>query len=111
MNENTKYGILESDISQIVSVMQQNRNISKVILFGSRAKGTFHNGSDIDLALFGDSLGLNDILDLTIEIEKLNLPYMFDLIIYNRIKEATLLDHINRMGANLYERVDEMNHM
>lgn len=111
MDENTKYGLLESDISQIVSVLQQNRNITKVILFGSRAKGTYHAGSDVDLALFGDNLALNDMLDLSVEIEKLNLPYMFDLIIYNRIKETTLLEHINRVGVNLFERGDQIYHM
>ena len=111
MNDTTKYGLLESNISQLFSVFEQNRNVTKVILFGSRAKGTFHTGSDIDLALFGNDLGLNDILDLTIEIEKLNLPYMFDLIIYNRIKELTLLEHINRVGVNLFVRGIQMYHM
>lgn len=111
MTDNIKYGLLESDISQVVSVLQQNRKITKIVLFGSRAKGTNHAGSDVDLALFGDNLALNDILDLSVEIEKLNLPYMFDLIIYNRIKEATLLDHIRRVGVNLFERADQPNQM
>jgi len=43
-------------------------------------------------------------LDLSIEIEKLNLPFRFDLIIYERIKENSLLDHIKRVGVNLFER-------
>jgi len=47
---------------------------------------------------------LNDLLDLSIEIEKLNLPFRFDLIIYERIKENSLLDHIKRVGVNLFER-------
>jgi len=111
MNDNTKYGLPESDISQVVSALRQNRNVTKIVLFGSRAKGTYHAGSDIDLALFGDSLGLHDLLDLSVEIEKLNLPYMFDLIIYNRIKEATLLNHIKQAGVNLFERDDQINYM
>ncbi|MDD4967879.1 MAG: nucleotidyltransferase domain-containing protein [Paludibacter sp.] len=104
MNDELKYGLQETDIIQVISALQQNQNITKIVLFGSRAKGTYHAGSDVDLALFGDNLGLNDILDLSIEIEKLNLPYMFDLIIYNRIKETALLDHINRVGEKLFER-------
>jgi uncharacterized protein len=104
MNEVPRYGLLESDINQVVETLQQNRNITKVVLFGSRAKGTYHAGSDVDLALFGRHLGLNDLLDLSIEIEKLNLPYMFDLILHDRIKEITLLDHIKRVGVNLFER-------
>jgi len=104
MDDKTKYGLQESDIEQIVFSMQQNLNITKIILFGSRAKGTYHTGSDVDLALYGDKLGFNDILDLSIEIEKMNLPYKFDLILYNRIKESTLIDHINRVGIRLFER-------
>ena len=104
MDDKTKYGLQESDIEQIVFSMQQNLNITKIILFGSRAKGTNHTGSDVDLALYGDKLGFNDILDLSIEIEKMNLPYKFDLILYNRIKESTLIDHINRVGIRLFER-------
>lgn len=110
MNDNTKYGLPESDISQIVSALQQKQNLKKIVLFGSRAKGTYHAGSDVDLVLFGDNLGLNDILDLSVELEKLNLPYMFDLIIYNRIKEPVLLDHIMRVGVNLFEREDQIYH-
>ena len=104
MNEVPRYGLSESDIDQVVETLQQNRNITKVVLFGSRAKGTYHAGSDVDLALFGTHLGLNDLLDLSVEIEKLNLPYMFDLILHDRIKEITLLDHIKRVGVNLFER-------
>jgi len=104
MNEVPRYGLLESDINQVVDTLQKNRNITKIVLFGSRAKGTYHVGSDVDLALFGDQLRLNDLLDLSIEIEKLNLPFRFDLIIYERIKENSLLDHIKRVGVNLFER-------
>ena len=73
-------------------------------LANSLQKGLMAEGYIVDLALDGDSLVLNDILNLTIEIEKLNLPYKFDLIILNRIKEITLLDHINRVGIILFER-------
>lgn len=103
MIEKTRYGLLESDIQQVVSSLIQNQKISKIVLFGSRAKGNFQSGSDVDLALIGSQLELNDILDATIEIEKLNLPYKFDLIIYDRIKENTLIEHINRVGVVLYK--------
>lgn len=104
IKDEVKYGLLESDINQIVSVLQLNRNITKIVLFGSRAKGTYHAGSDVDLALSGANLGLQDVLDLSIEIDKLSLPYMFDLILYNRIKETSLLDHLQRVGITLFER-------
>lgn len=40
-----------SIIEKIKSSLKNETNIKKLILFGSRAKGTAKNGSDIDLAL------------------------------------------------------------
>lgn len=40
------------------------------ILYGSRAKGTFHNGSDIDLALKGQGLALQDLLKIKVEFRR-----------------------------------------
>jgi len=104
MNDNIQYGLNQSDITNIISVLQQNDKITKIILFGSRAKGNFKAGSDIDLALIGLDLKLNDIIDAFIEIENLNLPYKFDLIIYNRIQENALIEHIDRVGIVLYNK-------
>ena len=104
MNENTKYGLLESDIKNIISILRKNGRINEIILFGSRAKGTFNNGSDIDIALKGDDLKLTDIINSSLEIDNLLLPNKFDLIIFSRIKEQALIEHINRVGIILYKR-------
>ncbi len=102
MNNSTLHiGLSKTDIEGIVTVIRKSDKVKEAILFGSRAKGTFTNGSDIDLALKGTNLGLNDILDLSIELDSLNLPYKFDLIIYDRIKEEALKEHINRVGIAL----------
>ena len=103
MKANKDFGLVENDINSVLSVLIQNPKVLKVVLFGSRAKGTFHPGSDVDLALIGNGLSLNDILDASIEIEKLNLPYKFDLIIYDRINEQTLVEHIDRVGVELFK--------
>ncbi len=102
MDKDLKYGLPETDLKRIITLLQQNPKIKKITLFGSRAKGNFKEGSDIDIALIGNNLLLNDILDATIELEKLNLPFRFDLIIYDRIKEEALKEHIDRVGIILY---------
>ena len=104
MDKITKYGLAVSDINKIILILKRNQKIEKIILFGSRAKGTYQNGSDIDLALMGKNLKLNDILDASIEIDNLGLAYKFDLVIYDRIKEKALLEHIDRVGITLFER-------
>jgi predicted nucleotidyltransferase len=93
----------EEDINNVLFLLRKNSKINKIILFGSRAKGTYKTGSDIDLALIGPGLNLNDVLDASVEIEKLSLPYKFDLIIFEKIKEEALIEHIKRVGIVLYD--------
>ena len=94
MGDITQYGIPQSDLDALISELKNNSNICEIILFGSRAKGTFSNGSDIDIALKGDNLNLNDILDATSTIEKLLLPYI-NIFIYiqfgHNIKPASFI--------------------
>ncbi len=104
MNKVVNYGLGKSNIDAIVSVFSKNIKISAAILFGSRAKGNFSQGSDVDIALKGNGLNLDDLLNASLEIDDLLLPYKFDLIIFERIKEQTLIEHINRVGIKLYER-------
>ncbi len=104
MNEKREYGLLEDDLNKIVSIVRSNQLVNKTILFGSRAKGSFDPGSDIDIALQGSNLKLDDILTMKVELEKLSLPYKFDIVIYERINEKDLIDHIDRVGITLFER-------
>jgi len=104
MKPTSKYGLSEADLQNIVTVFKSNDRISSVILFGSRAKGTYNPGSDIDLALKGDNLNLNDILEASVLLEELFLAFKFDLIIYDRIKEDALRKHIDTSGKILFER-------
>jgi predicted nucleotidyltransferase len=104
MNSVTQYGIPDSDLHDLLSELKKNSKISEIILFGSRAKGTYRNGSDIDIALKGRKLNLNDILNATLDIDKLLLPYKIDLVIYTRINEPALIEQINRVGVILFKR-------
>ena len=42
-----------STIDRICIVLSQYSQVEKAILYGSRAKGNYKNGSDIDLTLYG----------------------------------------------------------
>lgn len=100
----TDTGIGDAELKAITNILQKCSKIEEAVLFGSRAKGTFVPGSDIDLAIKGQDIRLNDILDLSIQLDTLGLPYRFDLVIYDRIKEKSLLDHIERVGISLFKR-------
>ncbi|MCF8231830.1 MAG: nucleotidyltransferase domain-containing protein [Bacteroidales bacterium] len=100
----TQIGLDQSDVKDIVAILKKNKKIRSIILFGSRAKSTYSNGSDIDIALKGQNLHTNDVLSLSVELDELDLPYKIDLVIYDRIEETSLKEHIDRVGVVLFER-------
>ena len=97
-----RFGIEESDWAKIINVFVHFRNIERAILFGSRAKGTNKPFSDVDIALVGKDLSVDDLLDLTNETDDLLLPYEFDFCIYNNLKNPDLKSHIDRRGVEIY---------
>lgn len=102
-NLNKIYGLDYSNLEKIITIFSSNDKITELILFGSRAMGNFESGSDIDLAVKGNNITFNDLLDLKYEIENLNLPYKIDLADYNNISNQNLKNHINRVGKILFK--------
>ncbi|MDA3940421.1 MAG: nucleotidyltransferase domain-containing protein [Spirochaetia bacterium] len=97
------YGLEENTISKIKNIFSKYPQIEKVILYGSRAKGNFHNGSDIDITLQGKNLTLsNSVYPVSDELDELYLPYMFDISILKHIKDTNLIEHIDRVGKVFY---------
>ena len=97
-----KFGLKEETILKITSVFKEFPQIEKAILYGSRAKGNFKEGSDIDLALVGKNLNLSVISKIQTEIDNLLLPYSFDISIYHQIENSELINHIDRVGKIFY---------
>lgn len=98
-----RYGLSEQTIAKIC-VFARHPAIDKAVLYGSRAKGNFKTGSDIDLALFGDSLTSRELGIVDEELDDLLLPYQIDLSLFNRIDHAELREHIERVGMVFYQR-------
>jgi predicted nucleotidyltransferase len=97
-------GLAPNTVLVIQEVFQKYPEVERAVLYGSRALGTFREGSDIDLTLFGSNLDLTLLQRIENELEDLNLPYKFDLSIFHQISHAGLIDHIARVGVVFYER-------
>jgi predicted nucleotidyltransferase len=99
-----KYGLSDATLKTLDRLFQKHEGIDKVILYGSRAMGNYRQGSDIDITLItGDDFNFSDMLTLEGELDESSLPYLFDVSIFNKLKNANLVDHINRVGKVLYE--------
>jgi predicted nucleotidyltransferase len=100
-----KYGLTDTDIQKIQRVFEAFHEVEKVILYGSRAKGNYQPGSDIDLTLIGKNLDLTITNNIENKIDNLLLPYLFDISIVEQISNIDLIDHINRAGKTFYLKV------
>ncbi len=100
-----KFGLEEKTIQQIASVLTRYPQVEKALLYGSRAKGTYKTGSDIDLTLVGDStLTLEVLYRIMDDLDDLLLPYSFDLSLFHDIEDPEVVEHIQRVGKLFYER-------
>lgn len=98
----TPYGLPLTDINRLIGVFLKYPNIRKVLLYGSRAKGNYRIGSDIDLCIEGDLLNLTHLLAIENELDDLLLPWKIDLSLKHQIENQDLLSHINRIGIVIY---------
>jgi len=99
-----RFGLKDETIKKINAVFEKFPQIEKAILYGSRAKGNYKTGSDIDLTLVGNNLNLSVINKIELEIDDLLLPYLFDISIYHQISNPELIEHINRIGKTFYRK-------
>ena len=86
------YGLKESTIEKINSVFCSFPQINQVILYGSRAKGNYRNGSDIDLTIVGEELTHSQRLRIENKLDDLLLPYKIDISLLHEIDNAELLE-------------------
>ncbi|OGU00815.1 MAG: hypothetical protein A2079_00745 [Geobacteraceae bacterium GWC2_48_7] len=99
-----RFGLSEQTIEKICGVFAKHPAIDKVVLYGSRAKGNFKPGSDIDLSLHGAGLSLKELGDIDFELDELLLPYSIDLLIFDLLNHNELREHIERVGVVFYQR-------
>ena len=94
-------GLPAADSAAVLTLLRQQQGIDQVLLYGSRAMGRNHRGSDVDLCLVAPSLNLEDLLLLGARLDDLLLPWRFDLQLQHRIDHPNLLAHIERVGVAL----------
>lgn len=98
------FGLSFNNIMKINSVFRQYYNINEVIIFGSRAKGNYRDNSDIDLAIKGMHIDLTTLQQIENRLEELYIPNHIDLIIFDKIENTDLINHINRVGKEFYRK-------
>ncbi len=100
-----KYGLPPAVVQKITAVLAQYPQVERATLYGSRAKGNYKSGSDIDLTLHGGAdLTLNVVYRILDNLDDLLLPYTIDLSVFHDIADPHVIDHIQRIGILFYEK-------
>jgi len=100
------FGLPDSAMQKINAVFAQYKSIEKVVIYGSRSRGDFRKGSDIDLAIFG-KLDSMDKIRIAGQIEDLPIPYLVDISLFSNIKNENLIEHIERIGKVFYSNIPQ----
>ncbi len=101
-----RYGLRDSDLTCITDAVCQIEEIDECILFGSRAKGNYKRGSDVDLVIKGDRVTWDTVAHLWDWLnEESPMPYFFDVVQYETISNSKLIEHIDRVGIPLFTRI------
>jgi len=98
MSSESKYGIPCEVWESMLQIFRKQAPQCEVILYGSRAKGNFKPGSDIDLCLRDSAFTNRDMLALKTALDDLELPWEIDLAVYHNINNSLLIEHIDRVG-------------
>jgi predicted nucleotidyltransferase len=95
------FGLTQASFEKLKTLFVDNPKLQEVKVFGSRALGTFKEGSDIDIAIYGPNITPHNIRSLLLAYYRLNLPYKLDIIHYESILNPELKVHIDRYGESL----------
>ena len=94
-----KYNLPDRILRELFS-FAQTHSITKIILFGSRARGTNTERSDIDIAVYGGDF---DSFYWDVK-EKIHSLLMFDIVQADAPISAELKEEIGNDGVVIYEK-------
>ncbi|MCC5921695.1 MAG: nucleotidyltransferase domain-containing protein [Cyclobacteriaceae bacterium] len=97
-------GLTKEEIDRIRMVFSKYQQVDQVLIYGSRGMEKFRPSSDIDLTLVGKNIDLTLQTEIEFELDDLLLPYKFDISIYDKINNPPFLDHINKVGKEIYKK-------
>ena len=94
-----KFGLSEDVYNKIKNIIKQNSKY-KFKIFGSRAKNTYKNTSDIDIAVF-ENVSKEDEYNIRNQFDLLDIIYKIDLIFVDKDTKKEFLEEIKKEGIEI----------
>lgn len=98
-----QFGLTDKQLEILKDIFSNYAEVSEVIIYGSRAKGTYNDRSDIDLVI-KNNVSRSTINKILMDFEESNIPFLIDLKNYNTIKNTNLLQEIENYGQMVYKK-------
>ena len=92
-----KYRINKISFEKIKSVIDKYSNYTFKV-FGSRARGDFKKGSDIDIAVL-EEVDNKTKFNIMNDFDSLDIPYQVDLVFIKDVSKQEFLKSIERDGV------------
>ena len=99
-----EFGLTQREMEVTIQILRARPEVKRVHIFGSRATGTFHAGSDVDLAIMDTNADRQLLLKLASDFQESSLPYFVDVVNYHSLENQAFKDHIDRVGKVFYSR-------
>jgi len=93
-------GVAPEASARLLALLSAEPAVEEVWLYGSRAMGRHHAGSDIDLTLVAPALAHHNRLQLMHDLDDLLLPWSIDLSLHHELP-GPLREHVARVGRRL----------
>ena len=94
-----KFGLNEEVYNKIEKIVKENSKY-RFKIFGSRAKNTYKNTSDIDIAVF-EEVSKEDEYKIRNEFDLLDIIYKIDLVFVDKNLKKEFLEEILKEGTDI----------
>lgn len=98
------YGLTDEQMLFLRSLFAKNERIERVLLYGSRAKGTYKPFSDVDITIVGKGLTVADIDALHAALNGSVIPYKFDIYKFDLLTDKLPENYNPKSGITIYQR-------
>ena len=106
-----KFGLSDKSLSTIAAIFSRYPAVTRAVVYGSRAKGNYRPGSDIDITLeTTPDFTRETLLSICNDFDDSDLPYLADISQKSALTNPDLLAHIDRVGQTLWEKTPSGEH-
>jgi len=96
-------GLSQRIVDSLLETFSRYPKVERVIIYGSRARGDYRPGSDIDLAVIAPKMRFDEFSRLWNEVDELPIAFNIDLLHLDTLENQALKEAIEASGKAIYE--------